>query len=494
MHSENLDFSKSGTLVFLAAAAEQDNYIYTSHITTAWRALLKNKPLEQKLKQHLGEDMMGKLSSWMDLIDGASLENNRAFLNLSRMQGMLQKAFAISVLAGNGYVLLKQATAILHGFFAGWVPSAILEKADGTRELAHKHISFSSFLFHLAASKLGLGDIAMKEVTATPYFTARMRGEGAMLAQIGNQMPGQRYSRMEKLPEKSMDLIEAVDVKANLLAMHALANAYYARSRSLNRENGSPFTDEELRQAALEQVGMSLELGAQPLTKTQKSMSQAAGGILSKLAFVMKSEQLNKIGLMAAEWKTGSARNRVCAAQSWLALGVTSSLLAWFIAWIKGMEDDDDDKAKKWKKYGATALLGDLTTIPLAGEGVNYLASLFTGEHVFADSYARTLIDVQGIARTITREYEHVADKKEMDWDTHFNNLTALVRAAGVGGAFSRSSSAIVSSYGALSLSAATGANISRTAKDLLTRLFGTPEEDRKKKRKRKSGKNKKEN
>lgn len=486
VHSENLDFSKSGTLVFLAAAAEQDNYIYTSHITTAWRALLKNKPLEQKLKQHLGEDMMGKLSSWMDLIDGASLENNRAFLNLSRMQGMLQKAFAISVLAGNGYVLLKQATAILHGFFAGWVPSAILEKADGTRELAHKHISFSSFLFHLAASKLGLGDIAMKEVAATPYFTARMRGEGAMLAQIGNQMPGQRYSRMEKLPEKSMDLIEAVDVKANLLAMHALANAYYARSRSLNRENGSPFTDEELRQAALEQVGMSLELGAQPLTKTQKSMSQAAGGILSKLAFVMKSEQLNKIGLMAAEWKTGSARNRVCAAQSWLALGVTSSLLAWFIAWIKGMEDDDDDKAKKWKKYGATALLGDLTTIPLAGEGVNYLARLFTGEHVFADSYARTLIDVQGIARTITREYEHVADKKEMDWDTHFNNLTALVRAAGVGGAFSRSSSAIVSSYGALSLSAATGANISRTAKDLLTRLFGTPEKDRKKKKKRK--------
>ena len=493
VHSENLDFSKSGTLVFLAAAAEQDNYIYTSHITTAWRALLKNKPLEQKLKQHLGEDMMGKLSSWMDLIDGASLENNRAFLNLSRMQDMLQKAFAISVLAGNGYVLLKQATAILHGFFAGWVPSAILEKADGTRELAHKHISFSSFLFHLAASKLGLGDIAMKEVAATPYFTARMRGDGAMLAQLGNQMPGQRYSRMEKLPEKSMDLIEAVDVKANLLAMHALANAYYARSRSLNRENGSPFTDEELRQAALEQVGMSLELGAQPLTKTQKSMSQAAGGILSRLTFVMKSEQLNKIGLMAAEWKTGSARNRVCAAQSWLALGVTSSLLAWFIAWIKGMEDDDD-KAKKWKKYGATVLLGDLTTIPLAGEGVNYLASLFTGEHVFADSYARTLIDVQGIARTITREYEHVADKKEMDWDTHFNNLTALVRAAGVGGAFSRSSSAIVSSYGALSLSAATGANISRTAKDLLTRLFGTPEEDRKKKKKkRKSGKKKNE-
>ena len=483
VHTENLDFSRSGTLVFLAASAEQDNYMYTSHITAAWRALLKNKTLEQKLRQRLGEDIMGKLSAWMDLIDGASLENNRAFLNLSRMQGMLQKAFAVSVLAGNGYVLLKQSTAILHGFFAGWVPSGVLERADGTRELSHRHISFSNYLFHLAGSKLGLGDITVKELAETPCFTARMRGPGAMLAQIGNQTPGQRYSRLEKLPEKAMDLIEWVDVKANLHAMHALANAYYAKAKALNEENGSPFTDEQLREAALEQVGMSLELGAQPLTKTQKSMSQAAGGILSRLAFVMKSEQLNKIGLMAAEWQTGSARNRVCAAQSWLSLGVTSALLAWLIAWIKGMDDDDDEK--KWKKYGATVLLGDLTTIPLAGEAVNTLSSLVTGERVFADSYSRTLIDVQGIARAVKKEYEHVADKKEMDWDTHFNNLTALVRAAGVGGAFSRSSSAVISSYGALSLSAATGANISRTAKDLLTRLFGTPEEDRKKKKKK---------
>lgn len=488
VHSENLDLSKSGTLVFLAAAAEQDNYIYTSHITTAWRALLKDKTLEQKLKQHLGEDMLGKLASWMDLIDGASLENNRAFLNLSRMQGMLQRAFAFSVLAGNGYVLLKQSTAILHGFFAGWVPSAVLERADGARELAHRHISASSYLFHLAASKLGLGDISLAEVAATPYFTARMRGEGAMLAQIGNQMPGQRYSRLEKLPEKAMNLIETVDVKANLLSMHALANAYYAHARALNKANDTPFTDAELRTAALQQVGMTLELGAQPLTKTQKSMNQAAGGILSKLAFVMKSEQLNKIGLMAAEWKTGSARNRVCAAQSWLALGVTSSLLAWLIAWIKGM-DDEDDKEKKWKKYAATALLGDLTTIPLAGEGVNYLASLITGERVFADSYARSLIDVQGVARTVKKEYEHVSDKKEMDWDTHFNNLTSLARAAGVGGAFSRSPSAVLSSYGALSLSAATGANISRTAKDLLTTLFRNEDEDRKKKKKKRKRK-----
>lgn len=487
LHSENLDFSKAASLVFLAAAAEQDNYIYTSHITTAWRALLKNKILEQKLKQNLGEDMMGKLSSWMDLIDGASLENNRAFLNLSRMQGMLQRAFAISVLAGNGYVLLKQSTAILHGFFAGWVPSAVLERAEGTREMVHRHISFSDFLFHLAGAKLGLGDISLKDLKESPWFKARMRDKGAMLAQIANLMPGQRYSPLEKLAEKSMDIIEWVDVKANLHSMHALANAYYAKAKELNEMNEFPFTDAQLRQAALQQVGLSLELGAQPLTKTQKSMNQAAGGILSKLTFIMKSEQLNKLGLITAEWKTGSARNRVCAVQSWLALGVTSSMLAWLIAWIKGMDDDDDEK--KWRKYGTTALLGDLTTIPLAGEAVNYLASLITGERVFADSYARTLVDVGGITRAAKKEYEHLSEEKEMDWDAHFNNLTALVRAAGVGGAFSRSSSAVVSSYGALSLSAATGANISRTAKDLLSVIFRDEEEERKKKQHKKKPK-----
>lgn len=238
--------------------------------------------------------------------------------------------------------------------------------------------------------------------------------------------------------------------------------------------------------AALEQVGLSLEFGVQPLTKTQKSMNQTAGGILSKLAFVMKSEQLNKLGLMAAQWKTGSSRNRVCAVQSWLSLGVASSLLAWFIAWLKGQEDDEDDE-KKWRKYGITALLGDLTSIPLAGEGVNYLASLFTGQRVFADNYTRTLIDVGAITRSLKKEYEHLAQKKEMDWDAHFNNVTALVRASGAGGAFSRLPSAVLSGYGALSLSAASGANLSRTSKDLLTALFAPPKRKRNKKREKRS-------
>ncbi|OCA02730.1 hypothetical protein [Akkermansia glycaniphila] len=478
LHRENLDWSKSASLVFLAASAEQDNYIYTSHITADWRTLLRDKQLHQKLTLHLGQDTLHKLSCYLDLIDGATLENNRAFLNLSRLQSNLQRAFAYSVLAGNGFVLLKQATAVMHGFFAGWVPTAILEKADETRELAHRHIGFAEYLYHFARSKLGAGDITIRELAATPWIKARLRGEGDILAQIANQLPGQRHSRLEKFPEKAMALIEKIDVKANLLAMHALANAYYASARKLNTEQGSPYTDHQLKTAALRQIGHALELGAQPLTKTQKSIGQAAGGLLSRLAYIMRSEQINKLGLIIAQWKSGSTRNRVSAVQSWLTLGVTSSLICWLIDTLRDTGDDDDKNdqnnhpAKKLRKYGATALLGDLTSIPLVGEGINYLAASITGERAFADSYSRTLLDIQGITSALKKETNHLTGDKQLTWDKHFDNLVKLARAAGVGGIYSRSPSQTLSTTGSLLLTLATGANISKTAKDFLGSIF----------------------
>lgn len=76
--------------------------------------------------------------------------------------------------------------------------------------------------------------------------------------------------------------------------------------------------------------------------------------------------------------------------------------------------------------------------------------------------------------------------------NAHFNNLTALIRAAGVGGAFSRSSSAVASGYGSLSLAAATGANISRTSNDLFSAFFRDEEEEERNKKKKKGKKKRK--
>lgn len=472
-HTENAEWTKSASVVFLAAAAEQDNYIYTSHITTQWRSLLMNKDFEQKLRSRLGDDVMMKLNAWMNVIDGAALENNRSFLNLSRLQKMFQRAFAFSVLSGNVYVVMKQASAVAHGFIAGYVPSEVLEKANGTREMAYRHIGMGEFAYHFARSKTGLGDISLKELRESDYFKGRVRGKGYMLADVGRQDPGRKRSLAGVPAEKMLDMIEVVDVEANLHSMHALANAFYASAREQNNKAGKPFTDEQLKEMSIRQVGTALEMGAQPLTASQKSMYQASGGLLSNLAFCMKSEAMNKLGMMCSMWASGE---KVASVQAWVALGSMNAALAWLIEWLRGGGDDDD----RWKKYMVTALLGDISAVPILSDSVNQLSAMITGERYLANNYSRALLDVEGITRSIKKEYDHVSGNKEMEWDKRFRNWTTIARAAGAGGAFSTSANAIVSTPGALLLSAATGANVSRFGKDLLVKFGVLPEPEKK--------------
>ena len=472
-HTENAEWTKSASVVFLAAAAEQDNYIYTSHITTQWRSLLMNKDFEQKLRSRLGDDVMMKLNAWMNVIDGAALENNRSFLNLSRLQKMFQRAFAFSVLSGNVYVVMKQASAVAHGFIAGYVPSEVLEKANGTREMAYRHIGMSEFAYHFARSKAGLGDISLKELRESDYFKGRVRGKGYMLADVGRQDPGRKRSLAGVPAEKMLDMIEVVDVEANLHSMHALANAFYASAREQNNKAGKPFTDEQLKEMSIRQVGTALEMGAQPLTASQKSMYQASGGLLSNLAFCMKSEAMNKLGMMCSMWASGE---KVASVQAWVVLGSMNAALAWLIEWLRGGGDDDD----RWKKYMVTALLGDISAVPILSDSVNQLSAMITGERYLANNYSRALLDVEGITRSIKKEYDHVSGNKEMEWDKRFRNWTTIARAAGAGGAFSTSANAIVSTPGALLLSAATGANVSRFGKDLLVKFGVLPEPEKK--------------
>lgn len=172
------------------------------------------------------------------------------------------------------------------------------------------------------------------------------------------------------------------------------------------------------KNAAMKEAELQGRLIAEELEKEAKGSLLNVDVIVSlagdKAKFVLRNKKyMPGVRDHLTQWLE-TRPNRVCAVQSWLSLGVASSLLAWFIAWLKGQEDDEDDE-KKWRKYGITALLGDLTSILLAGEGVNYLASLFTGQRVFADNYARTLIDVGAITHSLKKEYEHLAQKKEMD-------------------------------------------------------------------------------
>ena len=458
-HQEAAKWDMGASMVFLAASLEQDNYIFTSHITDRWRKLLLQREFATKLKAYLGDDVMKKLVAWLDVIDGAPLDNMSAFMNLSHWQGFFTGAWAASVLNGNGYVLMKQASALLHGYAAGYVPEAIKEQEDGVREVAHRHIGFLEFLGNAVAG----GPISDKDLENSPYFQARRTPVGKAVATQGHMDAGRKRSALALPSEKLGEQIEKLDAWLNRKTARALANAFYAASKKLNEQHGGLLTEEQLREGALQAVGRMLELGAQPQTRTQKGIFQNGSGMLGKMTFAMKSESINKLGLMSAQAVRGE---RVSPVAAWVSFGLVNAAISFLISYLQG---DDDELGTHLASAGTSTLTGPLSAVPVLGEGIAALASLITGERVYSSNLASQILDVQGIAAGAKRLYRHHADERALTWEQYFQTITGLLRASGAGfGAFSRSGSEALSSFGSLALSAAAGANVSRAGKDIL--------------------------
>ena len=480
-HQEAAKWDMGASMVFLAASMEQDNYIYTSHITDRWRKLLMQRDFARRLQAYVGDDVMKKLVAWMDVIDGAPLDNMSAFMNLSHWQGFFTGAWASSVLNGNGYVLMKQASALWHGYVAGYVPESIREQEDGIRELSYRHIGMAEFLHYAAAG----GPVSLAELKESKYFTARRTAVGKGVAIQGRMNAGRQRSALAVPSEVMGDWIEKTDSSLNLLSARALANAFYAAHKKLNEQHGNLLTDAELKAAAIDAVGRMLELGAQPLTRMQKGIFQNSSGMLGKMTFAMKSESINKLGLMCAQWTHGEHAAPVAA---WLTLGLMNAGIAYLISVLQGDDDEKDTWATHATSIGVSAVTGPLSAVPVLSEGIAELASMITGERVYSDSLARQIVDVGNLKRQAEKLYKHHSGEREMGWERYFKTITTLLRSSGAGfGAFSRSGSAALSSFGSLALSAASGANLSRVAKDVLCAvgLFDREKEGKKKKPKR---------
>ena len=481
-HQEAAKWDMGASMVFLAASMEQDNYIHTSHITDRWRKLLLQREFATKLKAYLGDDVMKKLVAWLDVIDGAPLDNMSAFMNLSHWQGFFTGAWAASVLNGNGYVLMKQASALLHGYAAGYVPEAIKEQEDGVREVAYRHVGFLEFL----ANAVTGGPVSDKDLEESRYFQARRSPVGKGVATQGHMDAGRKRSALALPSEKLGEQIEKLDAWLNRKTARALANAFYAASKKLNEQHGGLLTEEQLREGALQAVGRMLELGAQPQTRTQKGIFQNGSGMLGKMTFAMKSESINKLGLMSAQAVRGE---RVSPVAAWVSFGLVNAAISFLISYLQG---DDDELGTHLASAGTSTLTGPLSAVPVLGEGIAALASLITGERVYSSNLASQILDVQGIAAGAKRLYRHHADERALTWEQYFQTITGLLRASGAGfGAFSRSGSEALSSFGSLALSAAAGANVSRAGKDMLCTvgLLDRPKKKGKKKEADKPGK-----
>ena len=70
-------------------------------------------------------------------------------------------------------------------------------------------------------------------------------------------------------------------------------NAKWADLEEAGRRTGAPMTEDEMHSLCMQSVTRALELVAQPLTHSQKSMLGTSTSLFAKMACFMSSEVLN---------------------------------------------------------------------------------------------------------------------------------------------------------------------------------------------------------
>ncbi len=469
-HYNRLKWSNTATMVFHAAVEAQNNYTYTSGITREWRALLSKPDFYNRLKVELGKPYMNALKAWLEVID-KSRDSMAAFAQMAEWQRRLSRGMAYSALAGNGFVLLKQSSAILHGLMGGEVPRAVVERGDGMKELTWRKIGVAEYAAAAARVMSFQGKISWKELASSEWFQARADSEYKNIARRMSMRQGQmQHAYVNKPADKTMDAIQWTDRTFNLMGMIALADAVYHNMETLNKKNELGLTEEQIKSEALAAVGRALTLAAQPSEASEKSLYAAQGGIMSNMLFMFKSETISKLGLTFARFFSGEYTAGI---RDYMRYGFMVTAIAALVEWVRyGDEPEEDEEWKYFAKYGLNMLTGDLASMPIAGDIIRPLTSAATGQYYRQQGLVESYINPIAIWRHGIRLYSGEKGRKEMDWHDYVAETNALIRKLGILSIFAGSGA----TWAEFVLSVAAGSNILRTGADVANGV--TREED----------------
>lgn len=287
-HNLHLAWNMDCEAVFQAASAEVENYICTADITARWRGILADKEAAASLKEHMGRHGIDSLRHWLDVIDGAGVMEGGALLAGAQATSRFQSAKAVALLAWNVLTMLKQTSGLMHGMFAG-------------------EVGMGSFLLHLGQTMSMTGRMGVFEVMKTEAFRARTNdAQAELVSQLMGYASDQNYTGAIRFSMAGMRAIEKMDVWSNAVSMAALYNAKWAELEEAGKRTGVPMTDDEMHALCMQSVTRALELVAQPLTQSQKSMLGASTGLFAKMACFMSSEVLNKVGMIVSHVSSGN--------------------------------------------------------------------------------------------------------------------------------------------------------------------------------------------
>jgi len=474
-HNQQLNWSTSASLVFVATMKEQQNYIATAHITREWRTLLSDRLFERRVRAEIGDAALDMLTGWMKMIEGAALADVKVNAMMNNMLSKLAKAYAVSRLAGNAYTIMKQASALLNGFVGGYVPERVLAGNELVQELTYRHVGFGGYMAALGKAMAGKTEITMKELEAAGFIAGRKNVEGSHIEEAAllspwQKVPGKVGRKGRALYEANMEAIGYVDRKANAKAALAIAEVVYQQAKKENADGLVP--DAELRRVALETARMMVDRAAQPQLRTQKGFLAAGGGAFGAIGnffYMFKSETLNKLGLYVAQMMAGQHRAWLVGA---LSFGVMNSVVLALIDWICGRWYDDDDEKweKRAKSFAGNVLFNDISTVPLLGEIPDWVRGKLLGERYWAsNSLVSWGTDTWKYG---AREWKNIDEGAS--WDKHVTALCSLARSVGaLGGMGLSGHNAAVGSCCELTLAAASLSNTVRFVKDVVKKVVG---------------------
>ncbi|MFR4057477.1 MAG: hypothetical protein ACLT4Z_06695 [Akkermansia muciniphila] len=439
-HNLHLAWNMDCEAVFQAASAEVENYICTADITARWRGILADKEAAASLKEHMGRHGIDSLRHWLDVIDGAGVMEGGALLAGAQATSRFQSAKAVALLAWNVLTMLKQTSGLMHGMFAG-------------------EVGMGSFLLHLGQTMSMTGRMGVFEMMKTEAFRARTNdAQAELVSQLMGYASDQNYTGAIRFSMAGMRAIEKMDVWSNAVSMAALYNAKWSELEEAGKRTGAPMTEDEMHALCMQSVTRALELVAQPLTQSQKSMLGASTGLFAKMACFMSSEVLNKVGMIVSHVSSGNW------GQALALYGMMSVAEQTVIALWHALLDDEDEWEKNGGWFGAmlgapVAMIGG---VPMLGAAVEFGYKQATGQRIYAGT-ASGVIDYSAIYRAAKNTWKAATGEKEMtfaDW-AELILLDAKAAAYVVGaGAGSRSKAA--DSVASWLLSVAGVANLSK--------------------------------
>lgn len=439
-HNLGLDLSADVFTVANASLAETDNYICTKHITSKFRGVLSHGYAADALKVKMGAQRYRQLITWLDLIDGAGTLEAAQLMAHSKFVGRMQGAKANALLAYNLLTCIKQTSAILHPLASGKIGLGELMKEYSLMLSGNSHFTFADMM-------------------RTDAFQSRFRKE-PVIREILNYGADQHFGYGKRIAMAGMVPLEKMDVWSNAVSHTALANAVFRKLEKENtarmRNGEEPMSTTDMEQIALDEVRQSLELAAQPIRTSQKSMLSAMGGTLTRLWTFMGSEAINKFGNLVTFAQKGQWGKLTTA---WASLSIWEQTM--IVLWMLLMNppgDKDKDKEKFWKQQVRATPLAMVGSVPAVGSFFDTVFALAGWGRW--NNYGSQIIPTSTAVSKIKR-----ATKKKATWQDTFNASLAVLQCLAIGGGvFSDSRSKPVAETASALIGLSAAANIPKVA------------------------------